>query len=99
MSNKTTPSKILIGNISSETTEPLIRDLFSRTSGLIVTVSIPLDAKTNRHRGYAFVEMSSLADAEQAVSDLHGTTIDGRAVSLSVVEAPAKRKWYQGKAR
>lgn len=87
-------NKILVGNLSSETTEILLRKLFSATAGVIVSVAIPFDPKTNKHRGYAFVEMESGLQAQQAVTDLNGASMDGRAIVCTIVEPPAKRKWF-----
>jgi len=91
-------NKLLIGNISSETKEELLRELFSGIAG-VVSVSIPLDPKSLKNRGYAFVEMQTPVQAEQAAVDLHGTEVDGRAITCTVVDPPGKPKWYELKVQ
>jgi RNA recognition motif-containing protein len=91
-------NKILIGNISAETTEELLRELLAGTAG-VVSVSVPLDPKSQKNRGYAFVEMAGDLQAEKAAANLHGTELDGRAITCSVVEPPGKPKWYELKAQ
>jgi cold-inducible RNA-binding protein len=94
----TVNSKILIGNLSTDAEEDQIRVVFTGTAGVVSAVSIPKDPKTGKSRGYGFVEMSSDAEAEQAVQDLNGQTINGRKIAMSLVESTNKkktRKWYQ----
>jgi cold-inducible RNA-binding protein len=88
-------NKILIGNISTSATEDKIRELFSASAGAVLSVTIPKDERTGCNRGYAFVEMSTDLDAEQAVKELNGSDVDGRSMAMSVVEKlQGKRKWY-----
>jgi cold-inducible RNA-binding protein len=56
--------------------------------GEIVRVNIPTDRDTGRARGFAFVEMSSQAEAASAIAGLNGKEVDGRA--LRVNEAQPK---------
>lgn len=87
--------EILVGNIGMEANEESIREMFSATVSPVLGVSIPLDPKTGRNRGYALVEMNNDLDAEQAIRDLSGTLVEGRAMSFCLVEqAPVERKWY-----
>lgn len=88
-------TKILIGNLSTDATEEKIREFFAGTAGEVFSVTIPLEVKTGKNRGYAFIEMSS-DTVEQAIMDLNGRAIGGRAASMSLVEKiEVTRKWYQ----
>jgi RNA recognition motif-containing protein len=88
--------KLLVGNISTEANEDLIRNLFSATAGPVNSVDIPQNPKTGKNRGYALVEMNTDLDAEQAVRDLDGAELGGRVMAISVVErTQTKRKWYK----
>ena len=53
--------------------------------GTVQSVNIIEDRDTGRSRGFAFVEMSSNEEAQNAISALNGKDIDGR--SLTVNEA------------
>jgi RNA recognition motif-containing protein len=89
-------SKILLGNLSTDAIEDQIREVFSATTGSVCAVSIPTDPRTGKGRGYAFVEMNTDAEAQKAVDDLNGHSINGRKIAMSLVEGkPTKRKWYQ----
>ncbi len=89
-------SKILIGNLSTEAKEDQIREVFTGTAGTVSVVDIPTDPRTGKCRGYAFVVMITDAEAQKAVDDLNGHSINGRKIAMSLVEGkPTKRKWYQ----
>jgi len=88
-------SKILIGNVGTDLKEEQIAELFSQAAGEVCAVSIPKDPRTGKCRGYAFVEMLTDLEAQQAVDLLNGQSINGRKLSLSIVETQRKRKWYQ----
>jgi RNA recognition motif-containing protein len=63
------------------------------TYGEIATIKIVRDKKTHLSKGYAFVEVTNLADAEQIIGALDGTMIDGRELTINIVkEAPARSK-------
>lgn len=91
----TKEAKILIGNLSTDAQEEQICELFLGTSGKLKSLSIPKDPRTDKGRGFAFVEMNSVLEAQQAVSDLNGRSINGRKLSMSLVEPKQdEKKWY-----
>ncbi len=78
---------IYVGNLSFATSEQQIRSLFE-THGSVDRVNVVTDRDTGRAKGFAFVEMSSTSEADQAISALNGTDVDGR--TLNVNEARPK---------
>lgn len=92
----TKEAKILIGNLSMDAQEEQICELFLRTSGKLNFLSIPKDPRTDKGRGFAFAEMNSVLEAQEAISDLNGQSINGRKLSMSLVESKqVEKKWYQ----
>jgi RNA recognition motif-containing protein len=87
--------KILIGNISPDTTEEILREMLAKTVENVVHVEIPQDTKNHRNRGYAVVELANEAAADHAVQVLDGHLLNGRALSISVEHPANKRKWYE----
>jgi len=83
--------KIYVGNISYNTTEDQLNDLFTKY-GTVEKVNIVRDRYTNRARGFAFVEMESDNNAIAAISALNQTELDGR--ELNVNEAKEKKPRY-----
>lgn len=82
--------KIYVGNMSYDTTENTLRELFA-AHGEVVSVSVITDRDTGRPRGFAFVEMASDAAANAAISALDGQTVDGRALKVNEARPPAAR--------
>ena len=52
------------------------------------TVSIPLNPRTTRPVGYAFVDVSTPSEAERALSELNGKMILDRKVSVQLARKP-----------
>lgn len=79
--------KIYVGNLSFQTTESALRDLFAQ-HGEVQEAAIVTDRETGRSRGFGFVTMTDNGAAENAISALNGTQYDSR--SLTVNEARPK---------
>jgi len=75
--------RLYVGNIPYQTTEAQLRTLFEQNGGQVAEVKIVMDRDTGRPRGFAFVEMSSDAQASAAVETLHGTQFGGRPLTVS----------------
>ncbi|MEI6280108.1 MAG: RNA-binding protein [Verrucomicrobiae bacterium] len=75
-------NKLYVGNLSFNTTEIAIQDMFTQC-GSVSEVMLMQDKFTGRSRGFAFVTMSSDAEAQAAVESLHGKDLDGRALTVN----------------
>jgi RNA recognition motif-containing protein len=84
--------KIYVGNLSFQTTENDLSDLFS-TFGPVEAVSIITDRDTGRSKGFGFVTMDE-ETAEKAIAGLNGSEHNGRA--LTVNEARPMVKTFGG---
>ena len=80
-------TNIFVGNLDPTVTEGQLWCLFAR-HGLVESSIIVLDRDTGRSRGFAFIEMSEVGDAQAAVMSLDGAFLNGR--SLRVNEARPK---------
>jgi RNA recognition motif-containing protein len=77
--------RLYVGNIPYQTTEAELRTLFESDGAQVAEVKIVLDRDSGRPRGFAFVEMSTDAQALAAIDALHGRQLGGR--PLNVTEA------------
>jgi cold-inducible RNA-binding protein len=75
-------TKLFVGNLSFKVTEGQLEELFAQ-AGAVVSVAIPTDRETGRKRGFAFVEMQTQAEAEAAVKQFNGQTLDGRQIAVN----------------
>ena len=75
-------SKLYVGNLSFDSTEADLRDLFGR-HGTVESVAVITDRETGRPRGFAFVEMSEESAAKDAIRALDGSDLDGRSIRVN----------------
>jgi RNA recognition motif-containing protein len=84
---------IFVGNLDFNATESSLRSLFE-PYGSVERVSLVTDRDTGRSRGFAFVEMTDAAQADQAIAALNGYQLEGRAINVN--EARPKTEGGRG---
>ncbi len=83
-------ARLYVGNLSYEASESELEDLF-KGFGHVRSVEIIYNPRTYKSKGYAFVEMCHLKDAQQAAEVLHGQPFMGRELMVSAAsERPDK---------
>ena len=75
-------TKLYVGNLSFDTSEGDIRQIFE-PYGTVTSCNLIMDKFTGKSRGFAFVEMSSPAEASKAIAAEHGKDHDGRALTVN----------------
>ncbi len=76
-------ANIYIGNLSFDTTEDQLKELFGEY-GAVERVNIIVDRVTGRSRGFGFVEMLDDSAAQAAIDGLNGKDLEGRALTVNV---------------
>jgi RNA recognition motif-containing protein len=79
--------KLFVGGLSYSTSNDRLRDAFAAV-GTVESASVVTDRDTGRSRGFGFVEMASMEDANAAVSRLNGTQLDGRQIKVEIAKSP-----------
>src|SRR5262245_30362399 len=74
--------KLYVGNLPDSASEQIGRDAFSKCR-TVASVSIITDRDTGQSKGFGFVEMSSDAEAQAAIQQLNGTSLDGRQIKVN----------------
>ena len=75
-------TKLYVGNLAFQTTNQELQDLFSQ-AGTVQSASVVEDRETGRSRGFAFVEMSSNAEAAAAIDLFNGKDLGGRQLKVN----------------
>jgi len=75
-------TKLYVGNLSFDTTENDLQDLFSQ-HGPVSEVNLITDRMSGRSRGFAFVTMGTPEAAQAAITALSGKDIQGRALTVN----------------
>lgn len=83
--------RLFVGNVNPAVTEEALIDFFS-DAGKVVAVSLPLDRETGNPRGFAFVELATAEQAEQAIDTLDDAVLGGRRVRLKVAHEDRRRE-------
>ncbi len=79
--------KLFVGGLSYSTSNDRLRDAFAAV-GTVESASVVTDRDTGRSRGFGFVEMASMEDANAAVSRLNGSQLDGRQIKVEIAKSP-----------
>jgi len=74
--------KLYVGNLSYDTTSDGLREAF-QSVGQVSTDDVVSDRYSGRSRGFGFVEMASDADANKAIEQLNGSSLDGRTITVA----------------
>lgn len=86
--------RIYVGNLSYQTTEADLSDLFEQV-GKVDSVNIITDRDTGRSKGFGFVEMDD-ADAEKAIAQFNGVEMNGRALTVNEARPREERSGGRG---
>ena len=76
-------TKLYVGNLAYATMEEDVQALFGQ-AGTVLSCEVVLDKFTKKSRGFAFVEMSSPEEAEQAVEKFNDYELEGRRLVVNV---------------
>lgn len=82
--------KLYVGNLSYQTTEDELRELFA-SFGEVSSARIPTDPGSSRSRGFGFVEMPAAEQAQAAMEALNGRQVGGRAIVVNEARARTDR--------
>src|SRR3954451_6810585 len=75
-------TKLYVGNLSFNTTETDLQDMFAGV-GPVQEVTLMQDKFTGKSRGFAFVTMTSEADAQKAITEFNGKTVERRPLTVN----------------
>lgn len=82
--------KLYVGNLPYSATEETLRETFSRC-GTVDSANMITDRDTGRSKGFGFVEMSSDSEAQTAIQELNGSTLEDRQIKVNEAKPRAPR--------
>ena len=80
-------SKLYVGVLSYSTTSQSLQEYFAQC-GTVESCSVITDRFSGESRGFGFVEMSTDAEAKEAIAKLNDQTFEGRKLMVNVAKAP-----------
>jgi RNA recognition motif-containing protein len=85
-------TRLYVGNLPFSADENEVHELFSQNDRSVKEVRLITDRDTGRPRGFGFVEMGSQEDAEGAINDLNGYSMQGRPLTVNEARERAPRR-------
>lgn len=82
--------KLYVGNLPYSATDESLAQAFG-ACGSVESAKVIIDRDSGRSKGFAFVEMSTDAEAQTSISRLNGTDLDGRSINVSEAKPMAPR--------
>ncbi len=76
-------TRLFVGNLSYQTTEDELRDLFAGVAN-VTSVSVITERESGRSKGFAFVEMATPEDAQKAIDQLNGQSLRDRTIRVDL---------------
>jgi len=88
---------IYAGNLAYSVTEDDLREAFA-AFGEVTSASLITDKFSGQSKGFGFVEMANDAEADAAIQELNGKSLNGRAITVNQAkprtERPARGSRY-----
>lgn len=82
--------KLYIGNLSFNATEEQLASACAQY-GTVESCRIIMDRDTGRSKGFGFVEMSTPAEAQEAINNLNGNDFEGRQLRVNEAKPQENR--------
>ncbi len=82
-------NKIFVGGLSWNTNNDGLHEAFERF-GVVTEAKVITDRETGRSRGFGFVTFEEVDSAQQAISEMDGTELDGRSIKVSEAQEKSR---------
>ena len=73
---------IFVGNLSRDVTDDDLRNLFA-TYGQVKSAKVIRDMFSQESKGFGFVEMAGLSEAQKAIDELNTKDIKGKKITVN----------------
>lgn len=83
--------KLYVGNLPFSATDQVLLDSFAQC-GKVESAKIIVDRDTGRSKGFGFVEMSTDAEAQDAINKFNGADYEGRQLTVNEAKPMVPRE-------
>lgn len=88
--------KLYVGNLPFSATDQSLSEVFAQC-GTVESSKVITDRDTGRSKGFGFVEMSTEAEAQDAISKFNGAEYEGRPMTVNEAKPMAPREGGGGR--
>ena len=89
-----TTKRLFVGGLSYNTTSGQLEELFAQV-GKVATLNLITDKFSGQSKGFAFVEMSNDAEADEAIKKFNNYELDGRKLVVNIARPKEDRPFNQ----
>ena len=90
--------RVFVGGLPYSVSDAQLSELFA-PHGTVESAHVITDQMTGRSRGFGFVEMSTVEEAEAAVEALNGIQLEGRTLTVNEAKPRPPRRDGNGGGR
>lgn len=90
--------RLFVGNLTYSVTGAQLEELFSQV-GKITSLNLITDKFSGQSKGFAFVEMTTDAEADEAIKKFNNFELDGRKIVVNEARPQEKRDSSGGDRR
>lgn len=90
--------KLYVGGLAYSVTEKELEELFA-TVGAVTSVAIIKDRDSGQSKGFGFVEMTDVKEVQNAIKELNGKEVSGRAIMVNEARPQEDRRSGGGSFR
>src|SRR3954464_6998713 len=87
--------KLYVGNLPYSATDQILSDTFAQC-GTVESAKIIMDRDTGRSKGFGFVEMSTEAEAQDAINKFNGADYEARRMTVNEAKPMVPRDNNRG---
>lgn len=87
--------KLYVGGLAYSVTDQELEQLFAE-QGSVTSATVIKDRDSGQSKGFGFVEMADLKEAQNAIKTLNGKELNGRAITVNPARAPEERRPRSG---
>jgi len=88
-------NRLYVGNLPYTVSEDELSEIFAQF-GNVVSARVITDARTGRSKGFGFVELETEDQAREAIDQMNGADVQGRAVRVATARPPQSREGGRG---
>lgn len=82
--------RLYVGSLSYGVNDSQLKDFFT-SAGTVASASVITDRSSGQSKGFGFVEMSSDAEAKEAIKTLNKKELDGRSITVNEAKPREER--------
>jgi len=90
--------RLFVGNLTYSATSAQLEELFSQV-GKITSLNLITDKFSGQSKGFAFVELTTDAEADEAIKKFNNFELDGRKMVVNEARPQEKRDSFGGDRR